>query len=162
MRPVSRVTAAGDGRCTPTPSATILLFAPPRLRNAGATVAVAGPVSPPAIVVSFAATAVGHHRFTPQDRAALIALGYALAGWTVAFESDGQDMQWAALCPPDRDGANARYLVGRDGGALVLLDAASGQVLGRYGTGAALAQNVRHREAVPGCGRQRDEADLGI
>ena len=160
-----KVTSAGDGRRAPAPSATILLFAPPRQQDAGATVAVAGPVSLSAMVVPFVAAAAAaagrRHRFTPQDRAALIALGYALAGWTVAFETDGQGMQWAALCPRDRDGADARYLVGRDGSALVLLGAVSGQVLGRYATGAALAQDVRHWEAVPECGQQRDGAGLG-
>ena len=123
--------------------------------------AVAGPVSPPAMVVPFAATDAGRHRFTPEDRAALVALSYALAGWTVAFEGDGQGMQWAALCPSDGDGVDARYLVGRDGSALLLLGAAAGQVLGHYATGAALAQDVRRREAVPGCGRPCDGTDLG-
>jgi len=159
MRPVSRITSAGDDRRMPTPlAATILPFAPSRHADVGATVAVAGPVSP-AIVVPFAAAAVTaagrHHRFTLQDRAALIALSYVLAGWIVAFESDGQDMQWAVLCPPDRDGADARYLVGREGSALVLLGAVSGQVLGHYTTGAALAQDVRHREAMPNASQAR-------
>ena len=116
------VTSAGESRRTRATDAQLpplSSFAPPRHRDGGATAAVAGPVSPPAIIISFAAAATAdrRHRFTPQDRTALIALGYALAGWTVAFESDGQDMQWAALCPPDRDSADARYLVGRDGSA---------------------------------------------
>lgn len=84
------------------------------------------------------------HRFTLSDRAALIALGCALTGWEIAFEQDGQGMQWAALCPPGGNG-RACYVAGREGRRLLPLSA-SGKTLGRYETGALLTSDVRCRE----------------
>ena len=136
MRDVLRVTSAGGD---PAASATVIPFG---LRHRGRAEAATD-------------AAVSGRRFTPSDRTALIALGYAFAGWEIAFEEDGQGMQWAALCPPEGNGA-ARYLVGRDGGVLVLLSA-SGRTLGLYSTGAGLVQDVRRWEAANG-GQQRGAA----
>ena len=88
---------------------------------------------------------------TASDRSALIALGYAMAGWTIAFEQDGQGMQWAALCPPGGANPAARYIVGREDHALILLSA-GGQKLGQYEASAALVAEVRRREQ--GAGRR--------
>jgi hypothetical protein len=83
-------------------------------------------------------------RFTLSDRTALIALGYALTSWEIAFEQDDQGMQWATLCPPGGNG-RARYIAGREGRMLALLSA-TGETLGRYEIGASLTGDVRRRE----------------
>ena len=136
MRELLRVTSTGGD---PAVSATVIPFA---LRHRGRPEAASE-------------AAVSGRRFTPSDCTALIALGYALAGWEVTFEEDGYGMQWAALCPSGGNGA-ARYIVGRDGGILVLLSA-SGQILGTYGTSVGLVQDVRCWEAANG-GQQRGAA----
>lgn len=100
-----------------------------------------------AAVIPFTARAGSSlaNRLTAPDRSALVALGYALAGWTIAFEQDGQGMQWAALCPPGGANLAAGYIVGRERRALVLLSA-GGQKLGQYETSDALTAEVRRRE----------------
>ena len=89
------------------------------------------------------------NRLTASDRSALIALGYAMAGWIIAFEQDGQGMQWAALCPPGGANLAARYIVGREERVLVLLSA-GGQKLGQYEASDALIAEVRRREQGAG------------
>ena len=95
------------------------------------------------------------NHLTASDRSALIALGYALAGWTITFEQDGQGMQWAALCPPGGANPAARYIVGREERALILLSA-GGQKLGQYEASGALVAEVRRREQGAG---DREESD---
>ena len=110
-----------------------------------------------AAVIPFTARAEpsAANRLTASDRSALIALGYAMAGWTIAFEQDGQGMQWAALCPPGGANLAARYIVGREERALILLSA-SGHKLGQYGASDALVAEVRRREQG---GVAREESD---
>jgi hypothetical protein len=95
---------------------------------------------------------------TASDRSALIALGYAMAGWIIAFEQDGQGMQWAALCPPGGANLAARYIVGREEHALILLSA-GGQKLGQYEASDALIAEVRRREQ--GTGDRGENARCG-
>lgn len=83
-------------------------------------------------------------RFTKADRAALIALGYALGGsWRTDIEVD-EEGEWAAICPRSGDPALTYLVLLHDTGFELIDDARCR--LGTFDSSASLAAEVRRRE----------------